>query len=667
MLSFAPRLHHYSQPIYPVSVYPHDNSYTFSRPLVTDFGVRYRRALVEYFSAEEEYKALLRAREEAKLRARLAALGRRREWTHLLHKQQQVRQRRRALANALAPAEVSEDNLSLHHIVPVMCGTTSERPLSPSDAVVVPAGLHTHEPFSDGAGVENRLSKSRCDFVSQSSAEGKVGGICILMVHWSHYPSDQHQPPHDVVVNTAVNQPPHLASELQEPSVPNLESLLRERLQKIGGDDEVQDVARDILRHLTSVTSQSTATSKTEVGHHFAFSSNDPLPTISWQGIASSTQPSEGADLSRSDALQGAAAEIAKASFKAHRAESAKGEGEDHSASSPTSKAAPSHLTIIQDIRSSLAKLSSAFSLPSSLDFSDDEADGLAYTARNVPVREYEHALDELLVQLDAVESDGDEEVRDVRRAAVREVEKAIEDVERKIREAREDAKPGSRLGAASSAEAELTKGEDVVMELPVDEDSKLETDESSSSILDDHSESGFSSPGALPLPDSEVVLPHDDADLTSSESALDEDILKVQSLTDVSELNPPALTGVVTPTLAPIGGQDETSVSTGDTVDSKHEVFASQETTDQTTSTPPGPSLFAMSLDRPVEVSTPIPGAIPPSSTPVSPVSLSSSIPEDFSASLSRDWPSVSPGLEGEDGSSPDDDDEREWIEIEA
>ncbi|KAH9980591.1 hypothetical protein BJV74DRAFT_101749 [Russula compacta] len=267
MLSFAPRLHHYAQPIYPVSVYPHDNSYPFSLPLVTDPVVRYRRALAEYFSAEQEYNTLLRAREEAKLRARLAALGRRREWTHLLHKQQ-VRQRRRALINALAQAEVpAEDDLSLHHIVPVMYGTV-ERPLSPSDAVVVP-GLHTHVPFADGAGAENGWSKSRCESVSQSFAEDRVGGICILTAYWSHS-SDQHQPPHDVVVNTAVNQPPHLASELQEPSVANLESLLRERLQRIGGDDEVQDAARAILHHLTSVTSsvnpQSTAASTTEVG-----------------------------------------------------------------------------------------------------------------------------------------------------------------------------------------------------------------------------------------------------------------------------------------------------------------------------------------------------------------------------------------------------------------
>jgi hypothetical protein len=39
------------------------------------------------------------------------------------------------------------------------------------------------------------------------------------------------------------------------------------------------------------------------------------------------------------------------------------------------------------------------------------------------------------LEQLDAIESDGDEEVREVRREVVREVERALEDVERKIEE----------------------------------------------------------------------------------------------------------------------------------------------------------------------------------------------------------------------------------------
>jgi hypothetical protein len=50
-------------------------------------------------------------------------------------------------------------------------------------------------------------------------------------------------------------------------------------------------------------------------------------------------------------------------------------------------------------------------------------------------VRAYEHALNGLLGRLDAIESDGNEEVRDVRRGVVREVERALKEVERKVKE----------------------------------------------------------------------------------------------------------------------------------------------------------------------------------------------------------------------------------------
>ena len=171
---------------------------------------------------------------------------------------------------------------------------------------------------------------------------------------------------------SSVNQP-----TLQR-SVPNLESLLRERLQKKAGDEEVQDLARAILRHLTSVTGvsrPSAAASSPEVSIHSALLLS-VLRLISFLKVnACSTESSEGADLSRSHALKGVAAEAAKASFKAHRAEVA--ERDETSVTPPTSKTASSPLSVIQDIRSALTKLSSGFSLPSSLDFSDDEPDGL--------------------------------------------------------------------------------------------------------------------------------------------------------------------------------------------------------------------------------------------------------------------------------------------------
>jgi hypothetical protein len=53
----------------------------------------------------------------------------------------------------------------------------------------------------------------------------------------------------------------------------------------------------------------------------------------------------------------------------------------------------------------------------------------LTYTARNAPVRYYEHALSALLGQLDAIESSGSERVRERRKEVVGRVEKALEEV----------------------------------------------------------------------------------------------------------------------------------------------------------------------------------------------------------------------------------------------
>ena len=91
-----------------------------------------------------------------------------------------------------------------------------------------------------------------------------------------------------------------------------------------------------------------------------------------------------------------------------------------------------SPLTSIRAVRSQFSALESAFKFPPILDFDHSE---LAVTSNNAPVRAYEFALNGLLERLDAIESDGNEEVRDVRREVVREVEGALEKVERKIKE----------------------------------------------------------------------------------------------------------------------------------------------------------------------------------------------------------------------------------------
>jgi hypothetical protein len=71
-------------------------------------------------------------------------------------------------------------------------------------------------------------------------------------------------------------------------------------------------------------------------------------------------------------------------------------------------------------------------------------------------VRAYELALNGLLERLDAIESDGNEEVRDIRREVVREVERALEEVERKVKEqAFQPPVPEVTKQEASDAESE--------------------------------------------------------------------------------------------------------------------------------------------------------------------------------------------------------------------
>jgi BAG domain len=116
-----------------------------------------------------------------------------------------------------------------------------------------------------------------------------------------------------------------------------------------------------------------------------------------------------------------------------------------------TSKDVASALDTVRSIEASFFALESDFVFPATLDLNTDvlsnpsspnDTDAssvasferkLAYSARNAPVRYYQHALTGLLAQLDAVESHGSEEVRERRKVVVDRVESALEDVEKKI------------------------------------------------------------------------------------------------------------------------------------------------------------------------------------------------------------------------------------------
>jgi len=647
--------------VYPGGYSPRRSSYSsYPSSTLADPGMRYRRALAEYLAVEEECRAFLRAREEARLGARVEEALRRQKWARLLQaeivrerRELQERELELALAKTLFPAAPSNDH-SFRGIVPVV-RQTSEQPFI--DPLVTPF-LHVNAPRADEAGVDKESPQSLRDSSAvQASIGDKVRAMSNSFVHGPDT-YDQAQPQNDAKENTSDNQPPRFTSERVEDSVPNLESLLRERLQKIvgDGDEEVQDVARVILRHLAPVTGISPLPESaplTKVCDHSVPSlSALSLNTYSQENTYS-MQPTDGADLYRSDALQGSAAEAAKESFKAHRAEVA--ERDQCPPSSPSFKSALSPLKVIQDIRSALTKLSSGFTFPPSLEFSDNEPDGLAYTPTNAPLRVYKHALDNLLAQLDAVETDGDEEVRVVRRAAVKEVERAIEDVERRISEAREGAKPGNDVGAATPAEGDLAadKDESVIhADASVNNDNRPEANGHSPSISSkDSLDLVPSSPDVSSLPNSEVVSPHD-ATLTSSEPKPNEGVFGDQSSSPVLESIPQTAT-VATPTVTPSGQGVASPVPTSDPQESECEA-----STDQTTSASLQPSLSATPLESPMTV---ILGAIAPSSTPVSHILPSPVKPEDMLAAFNHDLLSLSQGPESEDDSiSVDADDER-------
>ncbi|KAJ6513383.1 hypothetical protein C8R45DRAFT_345301 [Mycena sanguinolenta] len=92
----------------------------------------------------------------------------------------------------------------------------------------------------------------------------------------------------------------------------------------------------------------------------------------------------------------------------------------------------------IQRVARRLRRLSSEFTFPSQLDFVSEASGGytaaqLPYTPRNGPVRHYENALNDLLSQLDAIDSEGDTAVRRQRKLVVGMVEKTIQDLDRII------------------------------------------------------------------------------------------------------------------------------------------------------------------------------------------------------------------------------------------
>lgn len=133
-------------------------------------------------------------------------------------------------------------------------------------------------------------------------------------------------------------------------------------------------------------------------------------------------------------------------------------------------------LSAIGEIGASLAKLEDDFMFPDELDFEPSSPENtlelqLAYTSRNAPLRYYDHALQELLSNLDAVQSHGSKAVRDARKAIVTRVEKVLERLEERIEERKEVAL--WKMKKALSAAAVETES---VVDMGTDLDAGTET-----------------------------------------------------------------------------------------------------------------------------------------------------------------------------------------------
>ncbi|KAL4068248.1 hypothetical protein V8B97DRAFT_2018355 [Scleroderma yunnanense] len=126
-------------------------------------------------------------------------------------------------------------------------------------------------------------------------------------------------------------------------------------------------------------------------------------------------------------------------------------------------------LTTVEEIGASLAKLENDFKFPDELDFELSSPNSselkLSYTSRNAPLRYFDHTLQELLSNLDAVPSYGSKTVRDARKAIVAKVGSALEMLEEQIERKREVALwKMKKVASTATTETELVadKGNDL-------------------------------------------------------------------------------------------------------------------------------------------------------------------------------------------------------------
>lgn len=147
-------------------------------------------------------------------------------------------------------------------------------------------------------------------------------------------------------------------------------------------------------------------------------------------------------------------------------------------------------LGAIQEIEDTLRALEASFVFPSHVDFSPAASPvasgssnvnkGLMYTPNNTAIHAYEHSLNGLLAQLDAIESRGDLEIRGRRKEVVKEVERALRDVERRVEESRErDSADSVRSQSQSGVHPARSRPDDTVPSFSASLDSAPSVDSS--------------------------------------------------------------------------------------------------------------------------------------------------------------------------------------------
>lgn len=233
------------------------------------------------------------------------------------------------------------------------------------------------------------------------------------------------------------------------------------------------------------------------------------------------------------------------------------------------------------------------------------------YTSNNRAVHAYENALNGLLERLDAVESQGDSEVRGRRKEVVREVERALRDIERRVEESRERSRErGAEAGARREEDSAAVKeAKALSFKVPIqDATSQAEASQSASTPVD--------ALAAAPTADeySEVK----DAPAVSVEESAEIPAAPTSAVEEPSALNIKAVPSQDAPHSQPDASQPSDEVPTHDLVPS-----ASPEMpTPETESVTPQPSLpltvddllnTASTLDSSVPSVSPTPATLPP------------------------------------------------------